>query len=491
VAIQSRLLLTTRFNQSYSNDNVIRISGFSLGEEFSAYLEVLRERIEFRKLSNSEVEKIHQVSNGSPLFTESLIRLLRWTSVNDAIASWKGDKGYAVRAAALKREIELLSIEAQRILLTIALLGEAATVELKDILGYPSEKVESGLEELLSLFLVAAPALALVPRFRIPDNTRRLVLDSATSLVTDRVRLERDVDNFKKRSSKTPTSDSRVASAIYQASAFVRAGDIDAALATIKDARKRTQDHCDLLSYEATLNMKLVTPNVEQARLLARKAFSKGCRKPEVYECWFEAEWIAKHFVGALEAADAALDNKCPGANDWLIRKSAALAGKASDQANARVVDSAVSTMFEASEVIRKAISLSSRDASIEWEAKQAEFHDQIWLWPDPNVEGLGKTVSQLDKLERMRQLGDYRPTNLRRILSTMEGMCLTLERKLSGLTGSQKNLCGTQILRAQTLLTRNVHIEQPKLQGIYSAWDVIRNRIEVAISQHENRASV
>lgn len=485
----SRLLLTTRFNQSFSNDNVIKLSGLTLNDEFPLYLEALRERLDFPKLTSQEEEKIHQTSEGSPLFSESLLRLLRWNSVNDAIAQWRGERGASVRAAALKREIELLSPEAQRILLTVALLGEASTVELCEVLGYPSELIEGGLDELQSLFLVAAPALASVARFRVPDNTRRQVVDPTTTLITDRSRLEKDIAIFRKKGERTPTRDSRVAAAISQAAALVRIGDMPLALATIKDARKRTQDHFDLLSYQAALHLKEMPPQIEHARTLARKAFTAGCRKPEVFECWFEAEWIAENYVGALEAAEAALTNRSPGARDWVVRKSAALASKASDQAKAGSLNGAISTMCEASEALRVAITQYRGDDAADLESRRADMHDQMWLWTGIHEEGLGRTSVQLDTLELLARLGDTRITNARRVLSAIEAMAVTIDRKLHHMTGAQKDLSGRLMLRAEELVAAR-HRKLPsdkRYRAIELSWETLRGKVDDAILRRED----
>ncbi|WP_024906180.1 RNA-binding domain-containing protein [Robbsia andropogonis] len=484
----SRFILTTRFNQSFSNDNVIKLSGLTLTDEFPRYIEALRDRLDFPKLTAQEIDKIHQTSDGSPLFSESLLRLLRWYTVNEAIAQWKGERGASVRAAALKREIELLSPEAQRILIAVALLGEASTVELCEILVYPSELIETGLVELQSLFLVAAPALASVARFRVPDNTRRLVVDPATNLVIDRSRLEKDIAAFRKKAERAPTRDSRVAGAISQAAALVRIGDLPLALATIKDARKRTQDHYDLLSYQAALHLKELPPQINQARTLARKAFTAGCRKPEVFESWFEAEWDAENYIGALEAAEAALLNKSPGSQDWAVRKSAALASKAASQAKAGSLNGAIGTMHEASEALRIATTQYRGDDASDLETRRCDMHDQMWLWTGVHEEGLGKTTAQLDTLEDLLRLGDLRITNARRVLSAIEGMAITIDRRLHHMTSAQRELSGRLMLRAQNLFVAR-HEKLPndkRFKAIQSAWENLRTRIDEAVSRKE-----
>jgi len=484
----SRLLLTTRFNQSYSGDLVVTLSGLSSGQEFTDFLVALKERLSFPPLSASDISKIHSVSGGSPLFTESILRLLRWHSVGEAISMWKGERGAAVRAAALRREIELLSPESQRILLTIAILGEASSVELCEVLGYLSDKVEMGLGQLQSLFLVAAPALASINRYRVPENTRRLILDKNVSLVTDKVRLEKDIADFRRKSERGSSRDARVASAISQASSLVRVGDIGSAFATIKDARTKTKDHYDLICYQATLHLKESPSRFNEARVLAKKAYEKGCRKPEVFECWFESEWLADHYVGALEATEAALENKSPGASDWLVRKSASLASKATDQAKDVATGPAVSTMFEASEVLRDVISRSRRDDAVEWEKRQIEFHDQIWIWTGMEERGLARTVVQFDAIEKMWKLGDTRITNLRRVLSAIDGMVVLIDKKLDHLSATQRNLAESQIARGQEYfrLRHERFPEDSRHKSLDFSWELLRNKAYDAIHRRE-----
>jgi hypothetical protein len=475
---KSRILLTTRNNQSYSVDTVIKISGFTIGDEFNGYIQSLQDRLGFATLKSSEISKIHEVTTGSPLFTESLIRLLRWQSLNDAVSSWKNERGVTVRAAALKREIEHLSTEAKRILLVIAMIVEASVVELSEVLGYPTETVETGLQELTSLFLIAAPALASVPRFRVPENTRRLVLDVNTHLVTDRERIEKDITTFRHRNQKKPTSSHQVAAAISQAASFLQANNISQAIATIKAARKSTKDHYDLLSFEASLLLKTTPPQIDVSRTLARKAYSGGCRRQELFECWFQSEWLAKNYVGALEAADAAISNKASGNKDWLIKKSAALTHKANELYKLGSFDGATSTMFEASKSLKYAILKgNSKDESNEYRTQQFKIHDQIWPWASES--GFSKAKIQLEMLDKMKELGDTRLTNNKRVLSTMAALATFIERKQDGFSIPQKNLYATLASKANLLLSSNRKQDD---NDIMNEWDEIQTRISNVI---------
>lgn len=481
----SRLLLTTRFNQSVSTDNVFKLEGLTMPDEFPQYMETLQERLQFPPLNQSEIEKIHATSEGSPLYSESLVRLLKWYSVSESISQWQGSKGVAVRDAALKREIDTLTSEAKRILLTVATLVEASAIELCEVLGYPSEQIERCLAELEALFLVAAPALASVRRFRIPENTRRLVQDNTDKLITDRVRFDKDLATFRKNSLRTPTRDARVASAISQAAAFVRVGNISTALTTIQDARRKTKNHFDLLSYQATLYMKDNPKKPDLARKLAREAVNKGARKNEVFECWFEAEWAVNHYIGALEAAEAALTFRAAGEVDWTLRKSAALASKAHDQAQSGSYATAVNTMFEASTTLRSIISSKRTDFAADWEEQQGKLHDQIWFWAGADEAGVARTSAQLIILQKFWDAGDYRITNLRRILSAMDGMAGTIARSINAASNTQKDFYNRLIQKANELFIKRQQKfdSDTRHKDLKTKFDVIRLKIENSLA--------
>jgi len=454
---QSRLLLTTRFNQSYSQDIVIKVSGFELDLDFPKFLESLCDRLHLLRFNLADTRKIHNASNGSPLFTESLLRLLRFMNLGDAIAAWRGSRGTDVRAAALKREIDLLDIEAKRVLISIGLLREVSLVEICEVLGYASEIVEHALNSLQALFLISAPSLGEVPRFSVPENTRRLVLDNAPSMVTDLTRLKREVETFRTRKERTPSNDRRVANAISQAESFAKLGDLPKSLATIADARKKTNDHVDLLSYEANLLFRNFPERFDEVRKLARRSFEKGGRRSELFLSWFEAEWSFGHFIGALEAADAALKHG-QSKEEWQIRKSAALASRAEEFIYVGSVSSAISSMFEAADTLKEVI-IDARAEDIGELKKQLEqLHDQVWTWAGSGEErGLGRVSAQLDVLERFYKLGDTRANNVRRQLSIFENAVVFFARRGQSLSGSQIRLYRVLIERGDSLMARLV----------------------------------
>lgn len=131
----SRLLLTTRINLGYSSDIAIQVKGFDL-DDYRAYIKILQERYKQTVLTESQITTIHEVTGGSPLFTESLYRLMRFSNFGNAISDWRGHLGEDARAAALSREVDQLNPESKRVLLATAYLNECSLIELTQVTGY-------------------------------------------------------------------------------------------------------------------------------------------------------------------------------------------------------------------------------------------------------------------------------------------------------------------------------------------------------------------
>lgn len=129
---KSRFLFTTRKNYLAPLSSTIEVKGM-MADEFATYVEYLEEAYS-RKLSNSERKTLHRDTEGSPLFTESIFRLLKLRmSFGDAITRWKGKDGEAVRGASFRREFEQLGWNSKRVLYSISMFETVSTAEIKNM----------------------------------------------------------------------------------------------------------------------------------------------------------------------------------------------------------------------------------------------------------------------------------------------------------------------------------------------------------------------
>lgn len=440
---KTKLLLTTRNNIIYSGDVCYTVRGIEK-QEFPAFFDALMARFPSptrRSPKPTEVDRIWEASKGSPLFAESILRLLAYQNVGDAIGHWKGEAGDDVRKAALHREIKQLSPEGRRILLTLALLSEASLVELAEVTGYSSARVAAAIQDLSSLFLVEAPKLGSENRIRVSETTGRLVLSIRRELAADHVRLEKAIKDFRATASEGQqrAPNKLVGAAILQASALERQGKIPEALETLGHAARKTAKgkRGDLLAYIGYLYSKKSPPDFELSQRACREAFNEGCLKPRLFETWFSAEWERGNFPGTEEVARAALDEKIEPTYEWRIRLAAALTSKAHAQGGGRISVSVLPAYIEASKELSEAIRLAPSDEAQKWRSSLEDANDSIYRAALEAVATVSDRLTLIRQLSTFIRQGDWRIRNYARMLGLIEDILSVTGKKTSTHSGT------------------------------------------------------
>jgi hypothetical protein len=321
----TKMLLTTRINFSYSPDNVLKLDGLRR-EEFAEFVEVLRSRYKLPSLDSSKVDHLHEVSDGSPLFTDSLLRLeRRGLTLNKAIQQWKGQQGMEARKAALKREVDYLTKPARRVLYVISLLKSCIYPELARIVDYAEQTLGDALVELSSLFLINMPTVAKQASYTVDPSTALLVLEIAPTLGIDHSALMAKAKSTRADAIGLTTQrrSQTVGLAIAQSIALARTGDAKGALEIIHAAAKKlTNPHIDLLLANGRFNLKLNPPNRDEASKSFEQAYEQGQRKLLLFDLWFEAEYGRGSFEGALDVATKALESRVGDEWQWHERRA-------------------------------------------------------------------------------------------------------------------------------------------------------------------------
>lgn len=439
---KTKLLLTTRNNIIYSGDVCYTVRGIDK-QEFPGFFEALMSRFPSptrRSPKPTEIDKIWDVSRGSPLFAESILRLLAYQNVGEAIGHWKGEAGDDVRKAALLREINQLSPEARRILLTLALLSEASLAELAEVTGYNPARVAAAIQNLSSLFLVEAPKLGSENRIRVSETTGRLVLSIRRELAADHVRLVKAIRDFRAtvHEGQQRAANKLVGAAILQASALERQGKIPEALETLGHATRKTAKgkRGDLLAYVGYLHSRSTPPEFELSRRACREAFNEGCFKPRLFETWFSAEWELGNFPGTEEVARTALDKSIEPIYEWRIRLAAALSSKAHAQGGGRISVSVLPAYLEASRELSEAIRLAPSDEAHKWRSNLEDANDSIYRASHEAVTTPSERLTVIRHLTTFIRQGDWRICNYARILGLIEELLTIASRKTNTHSG-------------------------------------------------------
>lgn len=362
---RTKMILTTRVNFSYSPDNVLKLDGLAQ-EEFKEYVTVIRNGYGLPIIKDSKIDHLREVTGGSPLFTDSLLRLERGgLALDKSIQQWKGEKGLEVRKAALQREIQQLSREAKRTLYVISHIRSASFVELLQILGYAEQTLSDALQELTGLFLVSSPSIGREARYTVETNTGALVIELGKVLGIDhsaliasakRARTDAVGISLQKRSSI-------VGLAIAQAIAFIKNGDAKSALMTVTSAAKKlSKPNADLLLAIGRFNLKLNPPNRDQASKAFSEAYALGQRKQLLFDLWFESECGRGAFQSALNVKDDALDYQVGDTRYWLERSAQVHIALATRTGTGVSADSAIREVDFAISDLRKAKNLCRGD---------------------------------------------------------------------------------------------------------------------------------
>jgi hypothetical protein len=473
----SRFLITTRHNHTFSSSTSIHVDGFER-DEFEDFLRVLAEHLpQVNSLTRIQRRKLFSTTQGSPLLSESVVRNLRYSPFDQALASWRGENGELARAAVLRREISQLSLEALRVLVAASMLRSASIAELASVTGYPKTIVEAAVDELDRLFLVARPPIAKEPRFAVNETTARLVLDSAEELVADHRKLQKAVEELSQEGSpKKKINDSIVGNAIRQAFAFVREDKVAEALRTL-DAVHTRKKHPDILSFKAKILFEATPPRVDQARLIAREAYRAGGRKPHLFELWFQSEWEMKQFSGAVDASEAALKHEIPSSQEWNVRLSAALIARAEDRETADV-EGARKDLAAASGAMATAIKTSGLSERQQWLGKLFEIHDRLIALNRKSNPSLSSMSLALDEIIMMNRNGDTRRCLAWVALNLME----YIRRKGKSFQGKEH-----QVLRLMDRIDQILDLRRESSgagderdAALFMEWNKVRSRLLV-----------
>ncbi|PZL85021.1 ATP-binding protein [Pantoea sp. ARC270] len=290
----SRVLMTTRANNIYSNDSSILVPGLQ-GKEYEDLVNSLCLSLKLQKYNEHNIKKLNVVSEGSPLFTESILRLCKLGySIERAIEDWSGKGGDAVREAALRKEVSELSPEATKILLTISLIGSLSCSELHKYTDLENIEITDSIEKLGNLFLInSIDFIEEEPRFESTSSISKLVISIANDIVPNSEQfIKRVKEIYEGLEANSKTHVPEIGAAVRQCNSLLQERRFDDARNTVLSFIKkpRYKENSDLYFMLAKTNYE--DPNVSDdiARKFFAEAFIKGQRKPAFFEMWYQTE---------------------------------------------------------------------------------------------------------------------------------------------------------------------------------------------------------
>ncbi|WP_084302584.1 RNA-binding domain-containing protein [Bradyrhizobium sp. WSM2254] len=300
---KAKAIVTARRNLGAAFDMYIDLKGLA----FSDFQALVQEKCAVLKLrppaeGSVEMTRFYEASGGSPLFALSIIRLVNLgDTFSEAVSHWGGSQGEQVRDIAFRRELNRLTANAAKVLLALSYLTRASVVELGSVLGLTHADVQTALADLEEFSMTARDtSLPGGAAFKVP-SMMGLITPQVEKVVTDHVAIRTKCREFQTlRGTKTPF----VGTAISRTMAFLNSGDSRKALQTAKAALDKLPDDPDLLCLIGRIYNS--TGDAPKADESFRAAFSRGCKKRELFGEWVALREERGDWPGVIEIAKIA-----------------------------------------------------------------------------------------------------------------------------------------------------------------------------------------
>ena len=413
---KSKILVTTR-NITWSVYRRIDVPGFDK-EEFNELFRTIERRAGITlDIHATTVDEYRDATGGSPLFLESIFRLImRGEDPNTALSSWRDHEGEDVRDAALSREVNQLSDKGKEVLLAASCLGNCSLVEIGQICEIKGEgTINSRINELKALFLFDSPRyIEAEKRFEVSEPIANFIISKGRDIIP---RYEDIVEEANSRRSSERGKESG-ALALSQCMALLKEGRTSDALGTVNALLKRAEYRKDgdllLLKGEILVRSggesKKRTHQIRAGVRCLEEAFRSGQRNRKLFDLMYLAHYSLREWKEAIAVCKNAIDveslSDVHGA--WRYKQAKAAVRLGEDSSRAREVGK---VLEDAAESLTVAIT-SSTDG--EYSAALETLHDIV----------LRETIHHLTRAEaalRAIDRGDYRQTVFDQIVSAVK----------------------------------------------------------------------
>lgn len=316
---RSKILLTSRRMYPGMAKCSTRITGLPKPDA-RTYVSVTAQRLGLENANGLDQAfgRLYDVTEGSPLYLEDLLRLCRSLKVSEAIDRWQQQKGDAARRYALERECDLLSNVARRCLEAACWAKTPLSIaQLEAILGIGADEAISAVQELESRFLVPTPEIVEgVPAFRAHRNLEVLVRQDLRADPT-KGNLRQAVES----ALRVSVQDSHVIDVARQVNVRINGARLVEALQIAEDAVRDSNSSPDLLALRAEVLAKQRPPRMTDARQDWSRAMQLGLTRRDAFLRWADAEGRVQDWRRMHNAAEAGLTRN-PAGDPWLAQQA-------------------------------------------------------------------------------------------------------------------------------------------------------------------------
>lgn len=316
--------------------------------------------IDLTQVNVRTIREIRNITDGSPLYIEDLLRFARFYSLKRAISEWSGRGGDAAREYSMRRELEKLSDNATLCLGVLAFADEPISLEeCAVVAGLADADAMSALEELSRWNLAMKPGLIEdIPRFACSRNLAKLMRGALEG--SDQ---ELRIKNGIKGVQGGAVASSRVRAWNQQAVVLKQRGQQDAAEETLLAGLKEVPNSAEIYSQLGWLYSKWEpAPRTTEASEVFRKAKTLGAMSRHLYAHWATMELQNQEFRHAADLCEEAVETV--GRSDYYLWR---LGGQAYTQLGSLyehglATDNARKSFKRAREMLRKSQDLAQTD---------------------------------------------------------------------------------------------------------------------------------
>jgi tetratricopeptide (TPR) repeat protein len=244
--------------------------------------------------------RFHRVTEGSPTFASSVLRLVALgEGIDNALTSWEGSDGEAVRGFAFERELDQLPDSTRNVLFALCILSESTLVELSGVLLRSVQQIRDDFAELRKYHLIVHVETALPGGARITaPGSIRMMRDILKNKVRDPKKIETACARIRS-SRKRVRSD--LGFDIQRVVTLWAQGHPEDAKDLSEVLDKSNPDDPDIKCLLGRAYLRLPEPDLKKSELSFRKASELGCKRAELGPLWVETKAALGDWTGILE----------------------------------------------------------------------------------------------------------------------------------------------------------------------------------------------
>mgnify|MGYP000477233353 CR=1 FL=1 len=298
----SKILLTSRLDQSLSPTSVIKISGLELAE-FTTLIRNLCRQFDLNEFRPGLVKEIHKSASGSPLFASAIVRLSSLgENPSEICKTWASKEGEDVREFAFKRELDRLTPISASILLAVVKLGEVSTEEILEVVEISRRSLLDRINELQSFHLLS----------KTENRQGDLVFSTSKELVSAsgilRKRLGAKSQEVERRCAiirkNQGNQTKEVGRRIREIVVHWDENQYDEALVKAKSLVARNPKNGDAWCALAKAHLKIKPQQFSAADKAATQAVSFSCDRPELFDVYVMAKQGVEDWQGLKSYAE-------------------------------------------------------------------------------------------------------------------------------------------------------------------------------------------